>query len=269
MPADEVEEGVLSGGAPYRVLGSGPPLVYLPPFAPYHRLPTGLSRTIEVKLQRGFAAPGFRVCQVNRPEGLQPGTTMRDLAGHAARALEELFPGPVDVLGFSTGGVVALNLAAYFPQRVSRLVLASAAHVLSPVAHAACEAAAERAQARDVRGFQASMAPTATNSRVGQVVAAGFGWLIGPLFLNADWDPADAIATLRADLTVDVEKDLGAVAAQTLILCGDRDPSYPVETTAALEQRLPRARRIVYPRTGHGVVMERRFASDLAAFLRG
>ncbi|MFB9749135.1 alpha/beta fold hydrolase [Leifsonia shinshuensis] len=47
-------------------------------------------------------------------------------ADDVAAVLEELHLGPVDVLGFSNGGQVALQLAARHPDRVRKLVLASA-----------------------------------------------------------------------------------------------------------------------------------------------
>ena len=255
MPtSDELEEGVLAGGLAYRAVGAGPPLVYFPPFAPTHALTTGLSRTIELRILRRFAAGGFRVYAMNRRSGLQPGTTMRDLATNYAQAIRERFAHPVDVLGFSTGGAIALTLATDEPAVVCRLVLASAAHHLSPVAWEACRRAAERAEAGDRRGFQVAMAPAAALSKPAQLAAATFGWLLAPIALGRDWDPSDAVITLRADLTIDVESRLGRVTAPTLIISGARDPSYPPAITADLAARLPMAKRIIYPQTGHSVI---------------
>jgi pimeloyl-ACP methyl ester carboxylesterase len=124
-----------------------------------------------------------------------------------------------------------------------------------------------RAEANDVRGFQSAMAPAAARSKPLVLAAAAFGWLVGPLMLERDWDPTDAVITLRADMTIDVEPRLGEIAAPTLIISGEWDPSYPPHLTAELERRIPHARRIVYRRTGHGVVLKRRFARDLAEFL--
>ncbi len=267
MTTVQPEEGILPGGLPFRALGAGEPLVYLPPFAPYNNLPTGLSRSIEVRIQRGLAAPGFRVFQVNRRPGLPAGTSMENLAGELASTLAATFARPVDVLGFSTGGALGLTLAANHPDRVRRLVVASAAHRMSSVARAACAAAAARAAAHDRRGFQAAMAPTATLSPIGRRLAAAFGWLVAPLFLGREWDPADAVITLRADLELDLSARLSDIRAPALIICGDSDPSYPEALTAELARGIPLCQRIVYPRTGHGVILARRFAADMAAFL--
>lgn len=265
--SEGVEEGLLAGTLPYRAVGSGQTLLYFPPFAPYHELTTGFSGTIELNILRRFATGGFRVYQVNRRPGLASGTTMRDLAADYARALEQHFDQPVDIVGFSTGGAIALNFAAEYPHLLRRLVLASAAHRLSPVAWNASEKAAERAEARDRRGFQMAMAPAAALSKPAQIAAAAFGWLLAPLTLRRDWNPSDAVITLRADMTIDVDSRLSTVSTPTLIVCGDSDPSYPPEITAKLAQKLPNARRIVYPGTGHGVVLHKRFVPDLVEFL--
>jgi pimeloyl-ACP methyl ester carboxylesterase len=263
-----IEEGTLAGGLPYRAVGDGPTLIYFPPFAPYHTLTTGLSRRIEVGILRRFARSGVRVYAINRRPGLAPHTTMTDLAAHYAAAIHTHFPPPVDVLGFSTGGAIALALAVDYPQLPRRVVLASAAHHLSAVAWEACRRAAERAEAHDVRGFQAAMAPAAAHSTLAQGAAAAFGWLLAPLTVGRDWNPSDAVITLRADMGIDVTPRLSAATAPTLVISGAMDPSYPPAIIADLVARLPHARAIVYPRTGHGVIVKRRFVHDLAAFLK-
>lgn len=195
-----IEERTLTGGLPYRAVGQGSPLIYFPPFAPYRTLTTGLSRWIEVGILRRFARGGFRVYAINRRPDLATHTTIQDLAEQYAAAIMKHFPLPVDMLGFSTGGAIALTFAADHPQLLHRLVLASAAHRLSAVAWEACRKAAERAEAHDVRGFQAAMAPTAAQSKVAQAAAAAFGWLLAPLTVGKHWNPSDAVITLRADM---------------------------------------------------------------------
>lgn len=265
---DDIEEGML-GELPYRALGSGQPLAYFPPFAPYHTLTTGWSRAIEVAILRRFALGGFRVYGINRRPNLAPNTTMDDIATQYAQSLMVHFGQAIDVLGFSTGGAIALHVAADHPQVVRRLVLASAAHHLSPVAWEACRKAAERAEVRDVRGFQAAMAPAASLSPLGQAAAAIFGWLLAPVTLGRNWDASDAIITLRADMGINIDSRLGAIQAPTLIISGERDPSYPPEITAELAKRIPNTQRIVYRRTGHGVILHKQFVPDLATFLKG
>lgn len=49
-----------------------------------------------------------------------------DMAQDIAMALEELFDEPVDLLGFSDGGIVALFLAIWFPQLVRRMIVCGA-----------------------------------------------------------------------------------------------------------------------------------------------
>ncbi len=53
----------------------------------------------------------------------------------------------------------------------------------------------------------------------------------------------------------------------TLVISGANDPSYPPTIIADLVARLPHARAIVYPRTGHGVIVKRQFVHDVATFL--
>ena len=74
----------------------------------------------------------FTVYGANRKPGLAPGTTMSDIAGHYAEAIEHDIGEPVLLLGASTGGSVSLQLAIDRPDLVRRLVVRASACRLSP-----------------------------------------------------------------------------------------------------------------------------------------
>ncbi|MGI5270504.1 alpha/beta fold hydrolase [Nonomuraea sp. CA-218870] len=74
----------------------------------------------------------FTVHVVNHRPGLPSGTTMADLAAVYAQAIRGISEGPVNMLAISTGGSIALQLAADHPGLVDRLVLAGTACTLGP-----------------------------------------------------------------------------------------------------------------------------------------
>ena len=63
-------------------------------FSAEHANPTGAARRFSLRPLLPLARQ-FTVHLVNRKPGLLPGTTMKDLAGHYAHALERAFTGPV------------------------------------------------------------------------------------------------------------------------------------------------------------------------------
>jgi pimeloyl-ACP methyl ester carboxylesterase len=62
--------------------------------------------------------------------------TMTDMADDYAAMIAEEFGRPVDVIGVSTGGSIALYLAADHPESMRRLVVHSSAHTLNDDAKA-------------------------------------------------------------------------------------------------------------------------------------
>jgi pimeloyl-ACP methyl ester carboxylesterase len=143
--------------------------------------PVGLQRWGELRLLAPLAR-AFTVYRVGRRIGLEPGTTMSELANDYAEALEDEFGGPVDVLGISTGGSIALQLAAQWPELVRRLVVAGSAYRLSEHGRRFERRIAELAAAGDRRGMSRMMAPDVADSRLGRRVAGGLLWLAGPLY---------------------------------------------------------------------------------------
>jgi pimeloyl-ACP methyl ester carboxylesterase len=117
----EVREGTFTGGLPYLVVGSGEPLVYLCGFTLDHRNPRqGFERTLTLRTLTPLARAGFQVYFTNRWPDMAPGTTFAEIAERHAAAIRDHFGKPVDVLGASTGGSLALQLIADRPDVVRK-----------------------------------------------------------------------------------------------------------------------------------------------------
>jgi pimeloyl-ACP methyl ester carboxylesterase len=168
----DVRERHLKGGLPCMSFGDGPSLVVFPGLGMTNANPTGFQRWGELRLLAPLAH-AFTVYRVGRKVGLEPNTTMTDLGNDYAEALEEEFGRHVDVLGISTGGSIALQLAADQPGLVRRLVVAGAAYRLSEHGRKFQRHMAELAAAGDRRGMSQAMAPDIADSRLGRRIVGG------------------------------------------------------------------------------------------------
>lgn len=265
----DVRDGTLKGGLPYLALGEGPPLVVFPGSAPTHANPNRLQRRFAARFFEPLAR-GFTVYNVNRKVGLGPDTTMADLADDYALALEAEFGGPVHVLGISTGGSVAQQFAVDHPNLLRRLVLAGTAHRLGPVAREAQRRGAGFAARGDYRRSLAAAAPSLAGSRMGQRLLGTALWLMAPYVgMGRGWNPSDMIATIRAEDAFDIADRLGEVRAPTLLIAGDRDRNFGMESFERTAALIPDSRLIIYEGRGHGgTFTDRRFARDVVAFLK-
>jgi pimeloyl-ACP methyl ester carboxylesterase len=264
----DVRQGTLGGGLPCLSIGQGPPLVVFPGIGMTNANPTGIQRWGEVRLLSPLAR-AFTVYRVGRRVGLKPGTTIADLANDYAVALEGEFGGPVDVLGISTGGSIALQLGVDRPAMLRRLVVAGAAFRLSEYGREFQRRTAELSAAGDRRGLARMQAQDVTDSRLGRRIAGGLLWLAGPLFIRRDWDPSHMIATIEAEDAFNVGDRLGEISAPTLVIGGGRDRFYPSELFRETARRMPNARLLIYENRAHGgTFADRRFGSDVIAFLQ-
>ena len=257
--------GTLTGGLSYLRVGSGPPLVILPGLTPNHEPLVGRPRQAQGKQLRPFAVDR-EVWWINRKPGLSSDTTMADLAGHYATALHDRFGTAVDVLGLSTGGTVALQLAIDHPETVKRMVVVASAYRLGDEGRLAQLHAAEALTEGRRDDAAAALLPMFTTNPAAKSLLAQVGRAVGGgMFAHASPDLA---ITLFAEDDVDLRDRLDQITAPTLVIGGDRDPVYPVELFGETAERMQHGRLILLPGKGHLSVQGGPFlARDVLAFL--
>jgi pimeloyl-ACP methyl ester carboxylesterase len=243
----ELEEAAL-GPLPVLAGGEGPPLLYLGGLLPVAGVGTRLARRAAEFSARPLVDIR-RVLYVNRRTGLPAGVTMAELAGEHAEAIRALHTGPVDVVGVSTGGSIAQQLAVDHPEVVRRLVLLSTGCRLLPETR--------RMQARvaaDVRHGRPERAIVSVAADVllpqleplARVLAPLFSPLVGGL-----GDLSDLAATIEAEDAFDLGRAAGTIRSPTLIVGGARDRFYPRSLLEETQQLIPGSRLHVVPRRGH------------------
>jgi pimeloyl-ACP methyl ester carboxylesterase len=247
-----VRESVL-GDLPCLVMGSGRPLALLGGLTPENGLPVGLARWLEVQTMTPFARD-FAVYWIARRPGLAKGTTMADLAADVADALAAQFAQPVDVLGISTGGSIAQQLAADHPMAVRRLALVSTACRLENTGRLFQQEMAVLAREGARREVFARFARDLVPPRRGRVAAgATMAWL-GPRLYPHAGDLGDLAVTLEAEDAFDL-RELAPIRAPTLIVGGGQDRFYPQALFAETARLIPDATLAIYPRRGHITVV--------------
>lgn len=257
--------GVWPPGLAYFRAGAGAPLLYLPGLSGDPGTPRGLDLALQLRLL-ATATRGHEVIWVNRPAGLTPPTTVAQIAADYATVVRDRLAAPLDVMGVSTGGSIALQLAADHPALVRRLVVVSAAHRLSEDGRRVQRemAAAVRAGRPRRAGGLGVAAMAAT--RPGSLVLGAGGWLWGRrTFGHAG---ADVLAVLDAEDEFDLAARLGAIRARTLVVGAERDRYYSPQLFRQTADGIPDARLVLYPHVGHmRTMLHRRFGRDVATFL--
>lgn len=235
-------------GLPFVRQGRGTPTILLPGVGPGRHHPSAWDRAL-LRLETAPLARAVELWTLGRRHGLPEGTTMSDLSDDVARAAAEISGGPIDVVGTSTGGSIALQLAVDHPELVRRLVLVSSAHRLGDDGRDAQRHTAERLRAGDARGASAALLGQTTTGVPASIALRGLGRLVPHVVVGERHD--DLVVTLDAEDSFDVEGRLGAVAAPTLVVAGGADGFYPLELVVRTVAGLPDATLAVHRRSGH------------------
>jgi pimeloyl-ACP methyl ester carboxylesterase len=225
--------------------------VVLSGFTAEHANPTGAARRFALRPLQPLARH-FTVYVVNRKPALPPGATITDLAGHYAHALQGTFSEPVSIVGISTGGSIAQQLAIDHPQLVGRLVLVAAACRLGPAGRRMQRDLARFTLAGRPRRAWAATGPELATTAAGGRLYGALLWLAGPK-LDPE-NPSDMLMVIDAEDRFDAAAQLHRITAPTLIIAGERDRNYTPGLFRETAERIPGARLRLYPGKGHAPI---------------
>ena len=173
-----------------------------------------------------------------------------------AERLLAALPRRFALAGFSLGGIVALEIVAQQPDRVTRLALLdTTARPDSPERHAARREAVARAGELGVAGYVADSLWPVYVADAGRADATARALVLA----MADALGLDAFRT-HAELAInraDSRPRLPAITVPTLVLCGADDVLCPPDVHREIAAAVPGARLVVVPEAGHFALIER------------
>jgi 3-oxoadipate enol-lactonase len=228
--------------------GSGEPLVLLHPLA----LAGELWRPLTANLT-GLEV--FAVDLRGHGESAWDGKpfTIEDMADDLGRALDALGVGPINLLGMSMGGSVAMTFAGKNPDRVRSLVLADTTAWYGENARSAWAERADRAAnvpRADQLAFQVDrwFSPEFREAHPEEVDR------VCDIFVRTS-SPAHAAASVAMG-ELDARPLLPSIRARTLVLAGEHDYATPVSMAENLAGTIPGAKLEVLPALRHLSLVE-------------
>jgi pimeloyl-ACP methyl ester carboxylesterase len=248
------------------VMGQGPPLVFLPGLAPQNGRSVGLMRTGDVQSMATFAKR-FTTYWMARPTGLASGTSFAEMTAILAESLAGEFDEPVKVLGISTGGSFAQQLAAEHPERVERLVLMSTGCRLGAEGVISQRRMMKLAATRHPRYVLGAITSELVPAWRGRTAAFAAMYLAGNRLYPEARELADLIVTLAAEDAFDL-RTLPTIKAPTLIISGLKDRFYEPAIMRETARLIPGSQLSIYPTRGHvTVVSDRKAQAEAIEFL--
>lgn len=249
--ADEVAELELGPGLPTLRVGSGErTLVYLPGLSLHPGPIVGMERRTTIS-RLELLGPGYTVFIVGR-RVRSIGTTFEEMAADVVAALEELGT-PVDLMGASTGGMVAMHVAAARPDLVRRLVLLITGVRMSDAGRRLGQEVVDAVHAGRWRTAFGTVMTVAARGRTQRAAYRSIGWLLGPWIVGVPNDPTLILAELEEWIRTDAEPLVKAIPCPTRIVGGADDPVFPPEILLRTASAIPDAKAVIVPDLAHDV----------------
>jgi 3-oxoadipate enol-lactonase len=246
----------------YKEWGEGPPLVLVPGLAGGYELLGPLARL----LAGHFRVISYQLRGEEDPFALRQSFGLNELVDDLAELIEWLGLERPAVMGVSFGGILALELAARYPSRMSKLVVQGVGSRF------------EGGLLQEIAGWVLSCLPLPTDS---PFVNQFFNLLFGgrnrpaPLFdfvTRQCWQTDQSIIAHRFRLAgqFDIVDRLPRVRVPTLALAGERDLLVSPDSLEALRKGIAGAKVVKLDGCGHlaFAMQPERIADEVRRFLQ-
>lgn len=212
-------------------------------------------------------ARDFTVYAFSRRDVICEGATTKDMADDIAFAMDTLGISKAHIFGVSMGGMIAQHLAADYPEKIRKLVLAVTCPEPNPVMVTAIEGWLEDALRDDHAALM--------DSNLRLIYSDAYYQKNKRLvpFLAKMTKPKSYDRFIRqahACLTHDAKEKLPAITAPTLVIGAEQDLVLGAQPSRDMAAAISGAGLKIYEQWGHGVYEEAKDFNDLVlSFLTG
>ena len=233
--------------------GGAEHLIFLPGLGDGLRTVKGTALPMAL-MYRAFAGR-YTVWMFSRKNDLPAGYTTRQMADDVKWAMDRLAIPRAHIVGVSMGGMIAQFLAADYPNRVDRLVLAVTCPQPNEILRDAVTtwiAQAEQGRHREL------MADNMRRMYTPKYVRRN-GWsvpLVAAVTKPASYDRF--LVQARACMEHNAVSVLGQIAAPALVIGGEKDCALGVDGSRELARSIAGARLYLYPNGTHALYEEER-----------
>ena len=253
--------------------GSGLPLLFLQHF-------TGTldnwDPAVTDPLASGREIILFDNAGVGRSKGEVP-ETITGMAAHATAFLDGLGIAKCDVVGYSLGGMIALQVVQDRPSLFRRMILVGTApRGGEDIMHLEKPSLAKHLQDPSNKGYTILQKIFFTPTPSGQAAGAAFVERLAARKTDLDGVSGPAVANAQMAAFRDWERftgerfaDLRTIRHATLVVNGVHDDMIPIANSYRLAEHLPNAVLLTYPDAGHGALFQYHdsFVRHATAFL--
>jgi len=190
--------------------------------------------------------------------------SMEQSADDVALLLTILAPGPVNLLGYSMGGRLALYFAVTYPHLVQRLILESASPGLADATARqervrSDEGLADRIEADGIAAFVQEWERLPLFASQQSLPAATQAQLHSQRLRNRPLGLANSLRGMGTGAQPALWEQLAALSMPTLLLAGELDPKFN-EIAGQMAAHLPNATVAIVPNAGHTIHLEQPLA---------
>ncbi len=178
-----------------------------------------------------------------------PASTRDDLAAAMLAAMDSMAIPRAHICGLSLGGVIAIAMHAAAPDRCDSLILADT-FAVHPDGQAIYDRSISASRDIGMRALAearagALLGSAATDAMTSEVIAT-----------MSRIDPAAYACGAKAVWLADQRERVAAIAAPTLVICGDEDVITPPQLSRDLATAIAGSSLAIIPRSGHLANME-------------